>query len=90
MSVAENDPPTRPHFPSQGPLKPQPPPYAQQEEAEPLGIEIELVPLRGADGRSLRATQASVIHELLCWFAAHDTDEENDEQMGIGRRPGPV
>ncbi|GAA2653446.1 hypothetical protein [Nonomuraea recticatena] len=90
MSVAENSPPTRPHFPSQGPPKPEPPPYARQEEAEPLGIEIEIVPLSGAEGRTLRATQASVIYELLCWFAKHDTGEENDERMGDRGQPGPV
>ncbi|MFI9559151.1 hypothetical protein [Nonomuraea endophytica] len=66
------------------------PPYRDQEEVEPLGIEIELVPLSGAEGRSLRATQASVIHELLRWFATHDADKESDERMGSGAKPGPL
>jgi hypothetical protein len=90
MSDTEMEPPLKPHLPSQGPPKEQPPPYAQKGEPEPVRIEIEFVPLHGEEGRTLRAAQASVIHEILCWFAARDAHEESNERVGDGSRTGPV
>ncbi|WP_176728616.1 hypothetical protein [Planobispora rosea] len=50
---------------------------------------MEIVRVSGEQGRALRAAQAQVIHKLLLWLAAEDTERETGERMGSGGR-GPV